>query len=148
MAVVQGDIARVPLTKGYEAIIDAADVALLPPTAWEATLLHRLIMGFGPSDPRVDHIDGDGLNNRRSNLREATQGQNNANQRPQVGKSSRYKGVSWFKPAKMWRAYIKVGGVISWLGYFHDEKEAAKAYDEAAVEAWGEFARPNFPMAT
>lgn len=103
--------------------------------------LHRLIMGEPPND--VDHRNGDGLDNRRCNLRSTTHALNLANQRPQVGRSSRFKGVSWYRSRARWESYIKVDGKKRRIGYFADEIDAARAYNEAALEAWGEFARLN-----
>jgi hypothetical protein len=104
--------------------------------------MHRLILKV-ESGMEVDHIDGDGLNNQRSNLRGASRTLNLANQKPQVGRSSRYKGVYWYTSRGLWRAAIKYEGVKHHIGYFADEIDAAAAYDRAAVEQWGEFARPN-----
>jgi hypothetical protein len=113
--------------------------------------MHILIMGYR----FIDHADGDGLNNQRSNLRPASHALNNANRRAATThggrpKSSRFKGVAWFKPAPgkgrpRWVAKIRIDGRAVSLGYFHDEEAAARAYDAAAVAAWGEYACPNFP---
>lgn len=105
-------------------------------------LMHRLIMGNPAS--RIDHHDRNGLNNQRSNLRLATGTQNLANQAKRDGLSSAYKGVCWAKRYNRWVAYIKVRGQRAHLGTFTDEVEAAKAYDAAAVEHFGEFALLNF----
>jgi hypothetical protein len=108
--------------------------------------MHQLLM---PGVRQVDHEDGDGLNNQRSNLRPATNVQNHANERKTRtwrGRptSSRFKGVSWYKAGSKWMASIQDGRKRG-LGYFTDEVEAARAYDAAAREAFGEFARVNFP---
>lgn len=103
--------------------------------------MHKLITGW----PQTDHKDHDGLNNQRSNLRPATQSQNQGNQRPQAGRSSRYKGVGWLTGQRKWRAYIKIDGKSIHLGLFTSEEDAARAYDFAAIAAWGEFACLNFP---
>lgn len=113
----------------------------------QTVYLHRLIMGE-PRGKKVDHINGNGLDNRRSNLRVTTHKLNLANQRAQLGRSSKYKGVAWNKRSQRWEAYIKVDGRKYNLGLFATEKAAANAYDLAALEAWGEFARPNFLSST
>ena len=104
--------------------------------------MHRLILN--PSGSlQVDHRDGDGLNNQRGNMRVCTNQENQYNQRPQKGKSSQYKGVSWHKQSKKWQAYIKNNGKLKHLGHFVDEIDASKAYDAAAKKLFGEFARLN-----
>ena len=105
------------------------------------TSMHVLIMGM----PGIDHINHDGLDNQRHNLRPANHGQNGANQRAQEGRSSQYKGVSWEKRRNSWRAFIKVSQEYRSLGNYASEVEAAYAYDTAAREAFGEFACTNFP---
>jgi hypothetical protein len=104
-------------------------------------MMHGLLLGVD----RVDHIDGDGLNNHRSNLRPATAVQNlwNAGARRSVDGGSRFKGVRLVR--QPWAAGIVVGGVLHSLGRFTSEEEAARAYDAAAREHFGEYARRNFP---
>lgn len=104
-------------------------------------LMHCLIMGH----PYIDHIDHDGLNNQRSNLRVATGTQNAGNQRPQISVTSPYKGVWWHSASRRWQAGIQAAKRKYHLGYFASELEAACAYDAAARELFGEFACPNFP---
>jgi len=94
----------------------------------------------------VDHINGDKLDNRwPENLRVATRSQNTANSKPHTG-TSRYKGVSWNKRDRRWKAQIRHNGKLLYLGYFTDQIEAAKAYDTAALRLHGEYARCNFPQ--
>jgi AP2 domain len=109
----------------------------------KTVFMHCLLMGA----KGIDHVNGNGLDNRRSNLRPATNGQNMWNRRPNLNHSSQYKGVQWAPNCGngKWRANIKVNGTSFTLGFFTDEREAAEAYDAAAREAFGEFARPNFP---
>jgi hypothetical protein len=104
-------------------------------------LMHCLIMG----DTGIDHKDGNGLNNTRDNLRKVTASQNAANRVSHANTSSKYKGVCWHKRQGKWIGTINKEGKRTHLGYFTDEVEAAKAYDKAAIELYGEFARLNFP---
>lgn len=109
--------------------------------------MHRLLV---PDGPGVDHEDGNGLNNQQSNLRPASKAQNAANSRKGkanggVTASSSFKGVTWDKDRCLWRAQITARGVGRNLGRFADEAQAARAYDAAAREAFGEFAKVNFP---
>jgi hypothetical protein len=108
--------------------------------------LHRLVMQAARG-VQVDHIDGDGLNNRRSNLRICTNGLNQRNQRKSAGKTSQYKGVSRHKASGKWQAFIQHEGKSKWLGNFENEVAAAIAYDFAAERLFGEFAHVNFPFA-
>jgi hypothetical protein len=109
------------------------------------TIILEKVIGRKPNTGElVDHIDHDGLNNRRSNLRLSTSTLNQANQRPQARpKSSVYKGVHWDKEYNNWRARIFVHGVRIHLGRFRTEKEAASAYNEAAAQYYGPFACLN-----
>jgi len=94
----------------------------------------------------ADHINRDTLDNRRSNLRLATLAQNNRNCRKQLGRSSVFKGVCWHTKDQRWRATISIGEhKKAHLGNFLVEEDAARAYDAAAVERFGEFACLNFP---
>ncbi len=98
-----------------------------------------------PAHLVVDHIDRDGLNNARSNLRLCSQAQNSRNAVSNNGASSKYKGVCRYRKIKRWRATIKFNKRSYNLGYFTDEIAAAKAYDKKAVEFFGQFAYLNFP---
>jgi len=104
--------------------------------------MHRLILA-APDNVHVDHINGDGLDNRRENLRPVTPQQNQANSRKHIAGASRFKGVAWSKPAKKWRAYINVGRKQQHLGLFDEEIAAARAYDAKAVALFGEHAHTN-----
>lgn len=103
--------------------------------------LHRAIM-TPPDGVYVDHINGNGLDNRRANLRLCNNAQNQANTAGRGG-SSKYKGVSWFARDKNWRVAFRANGEFVWVGYFEDEIEAAKAYNREARARLGEFARLN-----
>jgi hypothetical protein len=160
-------MARIPLTRGLTALVDDADApAVLAAGAWFALpegrthyaarnymredgqrrviRLHTFLTGW----PRVDHRNGDGLDNRRDNLRPATYPQNNRNARRRSDNTSGYKGVSWRGDRSLWVARIWLGGRKLHLGYFSDPAEAARAYDAAAREHFGAYARPNFPEVT
>jgi hypothetical protein len=118
---------------------------------WTTEYLHRVILArmLGRAlakDEQVDHIDGDGLNNLRCNLRPATQSQNNRNCHRRVSNpSSQYLGVSWHKRDKKWRALIRIPEKVLFLGYHATEIDAAHAR-EAYIAAHPELqAKSNFP---
>ncbi|MBN2312335.1 MAG: HNH endonuclease [Sedimentisphaerales bacterium] len=105
--------------------------------------MHRLIMN-PPSKMQVDHIDGDGLNNQRANLRICTQAENARNRRKHNRRqSSKFKGVCFDKRDDRWRAYIKKSGKRYYLGYFDSEVKAASAYDVAARKHFKQYACTN-----
>jgi len=151
----------IPLTRGRVAIVDASDYAWLSLHKWHLASprgrcyagrsrhgkrisMHREIMV--PLDGYVvDHIDGDGLNNQRSNLRICTVHENHRNQAKAPGLSSRYKGVHHNKRTGKYHANIRPHRKGIYLGSFDSEIEAARAYDRKAVELYGEFAWLNFP---
>lgn len=104
--------------------------------------MHHEVSGIKP----VDHKDGNGLNNQKENLRKASPGQNNMNRRANHNrKYSPYKGVSWHFGSKCWFIQINAHGVGYRKSGFKTAEEAARAYDEKAVELHGEFALLNFP---
>lgn len=150
---------RLTLPDGSCALVDRADARLVDGFTWRrigngyveaqrghfCLYLHRLIAGAGPKE-LVDHANGDPLDNRTANLRIATPSQNGANRgadRRRAGKSSCYKGVSWSNSKRRWVVYVHVDGRTRYVGRFTDEHDAARAYNAAAVNAWGEFARLN-----
>ncbi len=153
-------VRHIALTKGKFAIVDAADYAYLSRFRWHATecrgrfyaatvingksvSMHRMLMN--PSEGKVvDHIDGNGLNNRRANLRLCTPTQNRRNTRPRR-KTSAFLGVS--RRGDKYLARIKHRGRSLYLGLFDTEVEAAQARDDKAKELFGEFAWLNFPDA-
>lgn len=106
--------------------------------------MHRLIMS--PKDGMVvDHIDGNALNNQRSNMRVCTSHQNKMN-RHKVRGSSKYKGACWDKSRNKWLSQITSKGKRMFLGYFDNEEDAAIVYDVAAQLFHGEYAKLNFPL--
>jgi hypothetical protein len=154
---------RLTLPGGPVVLIDEADQMLIAGFPWRVLnnkdkqyahawngrmhlYMHRLIAGAGPKD-LVDHHNGNGLDNRRLNLRIATGSQNLANRwRQRNNRTSQYKGVFWDSHRERWSASIHVKQKTRALGRFTDEANAARAYDRAALDAWGQFARLNFPI--
>jgi hypothetical protein len=159
---IEGDAAYVTLTKGYEAIIDAADVPLVEGKNWHADAkrrentvyartrarkgsakkvwMHRVIMD-DPDGFQVDHIDGNGLNNCRNNLRKATNAQNARNSCTPRNNTSGFKGVTWHKLSSKWCAKIEVNYVSKHLGLFDTPEAAHSAYVAASEKLHGEFGR-------
>lgn len=152
---------KLPLTNGGFALVDEEDFLRFSRRSWRTNragyaratttvgrkaerktasfLLHRLVLGASPGQ-WIDHINRDKLDNRRANLRLATVSQNTANH-PGYGHSSRYKGVTWNKRARRWQVAVQ----HRYVGVFASEEDAARAYDRAALAAYGEFAFLNFP---
>ena len=110
-------------------------------------LLHRIVacefIENLENKPCVDHCDGNKTNNCVSNLRWATNSENAMNQKPQLNKSSKYKGVSFNKPANKWLAHIRIDKKLKHLGCFSNENEAAEIYNKEAIKLFGEFALIN-----
>lgn len=154
----ENNIAYVSLTRGYEAIIDIADIGLVEGFNWHAAdgryavrnmtrggnrvliSMHRAII-CAPTNVEVDHINGNGFDNRRANLRLASRLENARNLRRSRRNSSGYKGVSWNERDKGWQAYIHLGGRNKNLGLFATPEAAHFAYTEAAALYYGEYAR-------
>lgn len=144
----------IPLTQGQAALVDDDLFDELNKHKWcfdgryaqrkegkKTIRMHRVIL----ESPQVDHIDGNRLNNQRSNLRACNHTQNQMNREKSKGLSSLYKGVSWHKQTEKWRARIQTSEGNLYLGLFESEVEAAQVYDEAAKQHFGQFARLNFP---
>lgn len=104
--------------------------------------MHRVIMKPLNGED-IDHVDGDGLNNQRNNLRTCTHQQNLMNSRKRKGCSSIFKGVTWHKKLHKWRAYIVLNSKQIALGCYSFEEDAARAYDKKALELFGDFALLN-----
>jgi hypothetical protein len=149
----------VPASKGFSILVDDCDEPLSLSHRWTAskigstryamtaidgktTYLHRLIMDARKGQ-EVDHIDGNGLNNTRDNLRIVTHKQNLANQKLSAANTSGFKGVSWNKARGAWEAHIKYDQRKRFLGNFADKADAARAYNVKAAEVFGEHARLN-----
>jgi hypothetical protein len=145
------------LTHGKSALIDELDIDLISGHKWIATcingawyatcgenykqiLLHRFIM-LEPAGSEIDHVDGNGLNNTRANLRICSHSLNMKNRKIPKNNKTGYKGVSFTK--RCYRAYIEVDGKKISLGCFSNSKSAAIAYNNAASKYFGEFARLN-----
>lgn len=159
------------LTNGFETIIDDEDYHLIagynlglhvlprnrakyarvyiPATEnkkRETVGLHRIIMGITDSKISIDHIDHDGLNNRKSNLRICTHKQNARNTAARLNSTSKYLGVCLPTGKNRFVAQIRPEGNKIFLGNFINEIDAAMAYDKAALKYYGEYANLNFPI--
>ena len=109
--------------------------------------LHRFLMNVTDPSLEVDHIDGDGLNCQNENLRVCTHAENMRNFSKPRNNTTGYKGVSHMKEGR-YGAHIKHNGVAQYLGTYNNVLDAARAYDKAAVELHGEFAKLSFPQPT
>lgn len=158
----------IPLTQGKVAIVDLEDYDRLSQFKWHAfkgrsgwyarrglndrtwEWMHRFLAG-AVKGQKVDHQNGDGLDNRRDNLRFTTNTLNNANRSRSKRTAFPYKGVRIISRAKPttprpWGAYIRNEGKKIYLGTYRTAEDAARAYDEKARELFGEFACVNFPQ--
>lgn len=156
---------EIPLTQGYKTIVDDCDYDFLMQWKWHVCIghqtvyamrnsefiggnyltgkrhhimMHRVLNGT-PDGMDTDHINGNGLDNRRENLRTATRSQNMWNRHPNRKGKSRYKGVSWHKQHRKWIANIQVQRKRIFLGLFRNEKEAADAYAKRAAIEFTDF---------
>lgn len=159
------EIAIIPLSQGYEAIVDADCVSLVGNWNWSVliskrrnakyacrverkngkqimTLMHRVILNAA-RDRQIDHIDGNGLNNCRSNLRACLQSENVLNVGLRSDNSAGLKGVSFDHRCGKWKAEISRSGKRTYLGYFPSAEGAHAAYKQASLTIHGEFARSS-----
>lgn len=162
---------RIPIAskkrKGFVALVDPEDIDLVKGYRWylrghgrvlyaysqtytingkrPVFSMHRLIMGEPDQEWEVDHINHNGLDNRRQNLRLVSHQQNAMNQRGWESASSRYKGVTRNQESGVWIAKLNTNGHHMYLGRFDTEILAAHAYDTKAKEVFGEHAFLNFP---
>jgi len=104
--------------------------------------IHNIVMRT-PKGEVVDHIDHNGLNCQRKNMRNCSIKENARNKSPKRGCSSKYLGVSWKEPNNKWAVRIKIGNKIKHIGLFSSEEEAAMMYNEMALKYYGEFASLN-----
>jgi hypothetical protein len=157
----------IPLTQGKYALVDPEDYERLAKYKWHANkgnrtyyamrwipskkpgryaplYMHRQVLNYSDA-PFIDHINHNGLDNRKTNIRPATRAQNNYNRQKYANNSySKYKGVSFKRKGQKWFAQIGLNNKMMFLGYFKNEIEAAKEYDKAARKYHGKFASLNF----
>lgn len=156
----------IPLTKGYFTKVDNDDYKKFAIIRWQVAFsnddikhprvkrtdysngiqkniyLHREIIGAKEGE-YVDHINGDGLDNRKCNLRICTLSQNSQNKNQSLNNTSGYKGVTWDKNKGKWKSQIAANNKKICIGHFKNKIDAAKAYDEKAKELHGDFAKTN-----
>ena len=150
----------IALTQGKFAEVDDEDFDYLNQWKWYATnrkttwyaarkpkdrvfYMHREVLSLSDSKKQVDHVDSNGLNNQKINLRGCNQTQNNGNNRKRSDNKSGFKGVHHHSVYNSWIAQIRFLGKKTHIGSFQNKKEAVLAYNERAKEIFGEFARIN-----
>ena len=153
---------QIPLTQGKVSIVDDEDFEIVGRFKWYALKdgnhfyavrnkkpsgtgtiwMHRIIMDC-PKGKDVDHINRNGLDNRKGNLRVCTRGENLANTFTYKNNKSGFKGVSWYKKRNLWIAHITTNHKGITLGYFKDKYDAAKAYNESSLKYHKEFSVLN-----
>lgn len=156
-------VKQIALTQGKVSLVDDEDYKLVCAYSWQAArngsswramcrtgsgifkqtiYMHRLIMRARKGQ-EIDHINGDALDNRKSNLRFCTRAENTRNRGTNKNNASGYKGVAWHSQVGRWRAYIVVDRKQKSLGLFDTPEQAARAYNEAALKMFGDYARLN-----
>lgn len=155
---------KIKLSQGFYATVDDSDYEELSKHKWcaqrnkvnvyafridknsnpRSILMHRQIMGFPEKGFDVDHVDRNGLNNQRENLRVVTHSENLRNRRKSKNKSSQYLGVCLCKRTGRWMAYITIDGKLKGIGRYDTEREAAIVYDIYARHKVGGIITTNF----
>ena len=152
---------EIELTNGMKAIVDDEDYNYLLDYNWRAakngrtfyavfgrringkyslTWMHRMIMDAKNRKDEVNHVNHNGLDNRKVNLRITTHDKVVIQSQVAIKKGTNHKGISYHKPTNKWRARININGKTTYLGYYINETEAAKAYENKAIELFGEYA--------
>ena len=151
---------KIELTQGKYAIVDDNDYAYLSQWNWNCNKNNRAFYAvrtvnhsgkmnmhrqlIGDVEGKVcDHINGDGLDNRRSNLRHATHSENMRNRKLNLNNTTGYKVVSWRPKPNKWESSIRVNGKYRYLGRFSTLMEASEAYNSAALRYFGKFSKLN-----
>ncbi len=160
-------VREIPLRRGGVALIDDDDYKKIAAFRWNIRKdgyveyaaryiqingknvrisMHRVILNLSHRDGTiVDHINGNGLDNRKTNLRIVTSSLNRYNCRMRYNNTSGYRGISWHRKDKKWRVSICFKGKQFWCGEFINKISAALAYDNAAIKYYGTDAKLNFP---
>jgi len=155
---------KIPLSRNMDALVDDEDYEMLSKYKWYATkgantyyairhnprnkekqtltLMHRFILNV-PDGMVTDHIDQDGLNNQKHNLRICTRTQNNRNMKLYNSNTSGYRGVYYDNRVNKWYSHIQVNGVALHIGMYFTKEDAAMAYNDAAIKHHGDFASLN-----
>lgn len=152
---------EIELTNGMKVIVDDEDYDYLSNYNWRCikngktyyaifgrringkysnVWMHRMIMDAKDRKDEVNHINHNGLDNRRENLRTTTHNKVIVQSRVSNNKPTKHKGISYYKPTNKWRARITINGKTTYLGYYTNEIEAANAYEKKAIEIYGEYA--------
>ncbi len=157
---------EIQLTQGKVALVDDEDFEYLNQWKWhfktngnnfyavrtikningkygKKIILHRFLLNITNSNLHIDHINNNSLDNRKINLRVCTRDENTRNRKVNLNNKSGYKGVYWHKAGKKWASSIGINKKIIYLGLFTNPKNAARAYNAAAIKYFGEFSNLN-----